>query len=178
LAAWALAADDGVDRAGAELVAEPLDVVAAVGPELARALAAGEQVIDERQQVALLVLVAGGQPDRQRRAGSVDDQVETAAWPAADRARDLPAPLLASTNDASTIARDHSIASAASRRCCNRSINPAHTPAFSHSSNRRQHVCPDGRPSSRGNARHGIPNRNTHKIPSKHARSSCRLRPG
>jgi hypothetical protein len=31
---------------------------------------------------------------------------------------------------------------------------------------------PDGRPGSCGNARQGIPQRNTNRIPSKHARSS------
>jgi len=111
--------------------------------------------------VALLVLVAGRQPDRQRRAGRVDRQVETAAGAAAEAARDLGAPLLASTSEASTIARDQSIRSASASRCCRRSSSAAQTPARSHSSRRRQQVWPEGSPSSRGSARQGTPWRST-----------------
>jgi hypothetical protein len=68
----AASADPRLDRPLAQLLAKRLGVVAAVGPELARAQRAGEQLVDQRQQVAPLVLVAGRQPDRQRGAVCVD----------------------------------------------------------------------------------------------------------
>jgi hypothetical protein len=48
-------------------------------------------------------------------------------------------------------------------------------PSSSHSRSRRQQVT--GLPYSRGNARHGAPVHSTHRIPSKHRRSSARGRP-
>jgi len=72
LAAGTLPRDPRLDRALPQLLAQRLGVVAAVGPQLARAQPASEQLVHQRQQVALLVLVAGRQPDRQRGAGRVD----------------------------------------------------------------------------------------------------------
>jgi len=72
LAAGTLPRDPRLDRALPQLLAQRLGVVAAVGPQLARAQPASEQLVHQRQQLALLVLVAGRQPDRQRRAGRVD----------------------------------------------------------------------------------------------------------
>jgi hypothetical protein len=67
------------------------------------------QVVDERQKVTALVLVAGGQPDRQRQAAGVYSEVKTASRLAQECAADLLAPFLASTKEASTITRDQSI---------------------------------------------------------------------
>jgi hypothetical protein len=119
-----------------------------------------------------LVLVPGPDPDRERDAGGVDDQVETAARAASQRAADRAAPFFASTTDASTIARDQSISPSALDSSCTRPKSRSQTPARRHSWKRRQHVCPDGQPSTGGNSAHGTAYRNTYKIPSKHARSS------
>lgn len=65
-------ADHGVDAALGERGPELVGVVAAVGPELAGSQPAGEEFVDQRQQVSALVLVAGGEPDRERDTVSVD----------------------------------------------------------------------------------------------------------
>lgn len=72
--------------------------------------------IEERDQVAALVLVAGGEANLERVAVSVDREVVAASRPAQERARDLLAPFFASTSEASTITRDQSSLSA-SRSC-------------------------------------------------------------
>jgi hypothetical protein len=50
---------------------EPARVVAAIGPELAGPDPADKERVDEWQQMAPLVLVAGGEPDCKRRPASV-----------------------------------------------------------------------------------------------------------
>src|SRR5438445_8872094 len=76
----------------------------------------------------LLVLVAGRESHRQRRAACVYGQVVTAAGPAAERARDLLAPFFASTSEASTITRDQSSLSAPASCCCKRRSAASSTP--------------------------------------------------
>ena len=124
-----------------------------------------------------LVLVSGPDPERERDPVGVDDQVETAARAAAQRAADLAAPFFESTSDASAIARDQSTLPSRSSSSCTRTSSCSQTPARRHSWNRQQ-VCPDGHPSTGGSSAQGIAYRNTNKIPSKQARSSWRLRPG
>jgi len=46
--------------------------IAAVGPELVRVDPSRRQQIEQRQQVALLVLVAGPEADRERQPAGVD----------------------------------------------------------------------------------------------------------
>src|SRR5204862_6020970 len=53
--------------------------VAAVGPKLARPQPLSLQLVQQRQQVAALVLVAGAELDRERLAAGVDYELETAA---------------------------------------------------------------------------------------------------
>jgi len=65
-------ADPRLDRALAQCPLERRRGVAAVGPELARTDAGLGERVDERNQVALLVLVAGRQPDGERAAERVD----------------------------------------------------------------------------------------------------------
>ena len=65
-------ADHGLDSAPPQLPAQLGTVVAAVGPQLSRQEATSEQLVDERQEVQPLVLVAGPDPDRERRAGGID----------------------------------------------------------------------------------------------------------
>jgi hypothetical protein len=110
LAGAAASADPWLDLAGAYSLALPVGVVAAVGPQLVwPPLVAFEELVEQRQQVPLLVLVAGRQADRQGRAAPVDDQVKAASRTAADGARDLAAPFFASTVEASTSARCQAI---------------------------------------------------------------------
>ena len=52
-----------------------------------------------------------------------------------------------------------------------------HTPARCHRTSRRQHVLPEPQPISFGSICHGIPLRNTNKIPVNAARSATRGRP-
>jgi hypothetical protein len=54
------------------LLSQLVAVVAAVCPELSRHEATTEQLINKRQKVPPLVLVAGADPDRKRRPGRVD----------------------------------------------------------------------------------------------------------
>jgi hypothetical protein len=111
-------------------------------------LALGEQV-EQRQQVALLVLVAGREQDLQRQPAGVDYEVETAAGAAAERARDLRAPFFASTSEASTITRDQSSLSASRSFFCKSTSARWKAPFRDHSSIRRRQVSPLGKPSSR-----------------------------
>lgn len=68
----AASADLRLDRPSAQLLAQRLGVVAAVGPQLGRPQAAREEVIDEREQLEPLVLVAAPEPDGERGAVGVD----------------------------------------------------------------------------------------------------------
>jgi hypothetical protein len=65
-------ADHRFESALAQLSAQLGAVVAAVCPQLSRHQAASEQLVDKRQQVQPLVLVARADPDRERRTGGVD----------------------------------------------------------------------------------------------------------
>ena len=154
-------------------------MVAAVGPDLAGPELALEQLVDQRQQVVALVVVAGREPDREREPVGVYGQVIAAPWPAQERARDLLAPFFASTNDASTITRDQSSLFAPASRSCKTTSASANSPRRDHSSNRRRHVSPLGNPSSLyGTSSHGVSVNNTYKIPSRHCRGEYRFRPG
>ena len=93
------------------------------------------------------------------------------------RAR-LGAPFFACTWLASTTARDHSISPAARRRASSSSCSRSQTPAFCHSSSRRQQVTPEPKPSSGGRCVHEIPVCNTNRIPCNASRSGSRFRPG
>jgi hypothetical protein len=72
LAAFAGLADARLDVAVAQLLFERGGGVAAVGPQLAGRDAAVDQRVDQGQQVAALVLVAGRQPNGQRQPAGVD----------------------------------------------------------------------------------------------------------
>ena len=126
-------ADHRLELAQPQLRTQLAAVVAAVGPQLARADATGEQFVDKRQQLPAFVLVAGPDSERERDPSGVDDQVETAAWAAAERATDLAAPFFVSTSDASTIARDQSLKPSCSNSSCTRASNRSQTPARRHS---------------------------------------------
>lgn len=72
LARPAALADHRFEPTLAQLVAQLSAVVAAVCPERSRQETASEQLVDKRQKVQPLVLVAGADPDRERRPGGVD----------------------------------------------------------------------------------------------------------
>lgn len=72
LAASSSSADHRFDPACTQLPAQLLAVVAPVGPELERPQIAGQQLVNQRQQMQSFVLVAGADPDRERCAGGVD----------------------------------------------------------------------------------------------------------
>jgi len=65
-------ADAGADPALGERPLVRLRGVAAVGPELERMDPGRGERVEQRQQVALLVLVAGPEADRQRQPAGVD----------------------------------------------------------------------------------------------------------
>jgi hypothetical protein len=115
-AAWL--ADPGFDLALAQRMFDRLGGVAAVGPELARPDPLREQLIDQRDQVALLVFVSGREADRERCPVGVYGEVVAAARRAAECARDLFAPFFASTSEASTISRDQSSRPASKSSAC------------------------------------------------------------
>jgi hypothetical protein len=118
---------------------------------------AAAQLVDQRQQMRPLVLVAGRDPDSERGTVSVYGEVVAATGAATERARDLLAPLFASTNDASTITRDQSSPPTPASCSCNTTSARANKPRSVHSSNRRRHVSPDGNPNSRyGTCNQGV----------------------
>jgi hypothetical protein len=133
IARAAAAADHGFDSPQPGLGTKLLAVVAAVGPQLGRHDPTREQRVEQRQQMGPLVLVAGPDPDREGDVVRVDDQMETAARAASQRATDRVAPFFASTTDASTIARDQSTSPSASNNSCTRANSRSQTPARRHS---------------------------------------------
>jgi hypothetical protein len=72
VAAAAAFADHRLDFPRAELLANRLAVVAAIGPQLRGPDPSGKHVLHQRYQVAAFVLVAGADPDRERRPARVD----------------------------------------------------------------------------------------------------------
>jgi len=71
-------ADPRRDRTVAQRLVDRGGGVAAVSPQLPRSDLTREQLVDERQQVSLLVLVASRKPDGERRSVGVYGQVVTA----------------------------------------------------------------------------------------------------
>jgi hypothetical protein len=122
LAGLARLADPGIDLALAQCLLVRARGVAAVGPQLARLDAGLGERVEQRQQVPPLVLVSGPEQDLERDPARLDYEVEAAAGRAPERARDLLAPLFASTSEASTITRDQSSLSAPASCSCSTRI--------------------------------------------------------
>jgi hypothetical protein len=161
--------DPRLDQSIAELPFERGGCIAAIGPQLAGLDAAGEQLVDQRQQMRTLVLVAGRDPDGKRCPVGVYSEVVAATGAAAQRARDLRAPFFASTSEASTLTRDQSSRPLSASSSCNTSSACTNSPRRVHSSSLRRHVSPLGNPNSRyGTCSHGVSVYSTNKIPSKH----------
>src|SRR5206468_1784864 len=130
---WAAAlADAGLDLALAQRPRERARVVAAVGPDLVGPDPARRQRVEQGQQVPALVLVAGREPDLERRPAGVYCEVVAAARPAPLGARDLVAPFFASTSEASTITRDQSSRSASASCSCRTRIACSKRPRRDH----------------------------------------------
>jgi hypothetical protein len=125
------------------------------------------------------VRVGGRQPDCERDAVAVDDQVVLGAGLApVDRVRTgLIAPLLARTLSVSTLARDQSMAASSPSQFKSRSCNRSQTPASCQSRSRRQQVVPLPQPIALGSIRQEIPDLRTKTMPAKAARSGTRGRP-
>ena len=149
LASFARLADVGADLALGERLFVRVRGVAAVGPQFLRLPARLGEPVEQRQQEALLVLVAGSEQRFEREPAPLDDQVEAAAGCAPECARDLFAPFFASTSEASTITRDQSSLSASSSCVSRTRIACWNNPFPDHSSSRRRQVSPLGKPSSR-----------------------------
>jgi hypothetical protein len=179
--------DLGFDAALAKLAAAARVVVGAVAGNSIRPptrpadfAADRRDAVKERDQLRAVVAVAAGERPRERDPTALDEEVMLGAVSGSiNRARARRgAPLFACTWLASTTARDHSISPAARKRASNSSCSRSQTPAFCHSSKRRQQVTPEPKPSSLGRCVHEIPVCSTNRIPCSASRSGSRLRPG
>src|SRR5262245_8842938 len=140
----------------------------------------GRHTLDERDQLGYVVAVAAGERPGERDPVRVDkEMVFGAVSGSINRARARRgAPFFACTWLESTTARDHSISPAARNLASSSSCSRSQTPAFCHSSSRRQQVTPEPKPNSSGKCVHEIPVWSTKKIPCNACRSGSRLRPG
>ena len=157
--------------------AQGLAVVAAVGQKhriaVRRQPARTRDVFHQPDDETAFIQVPGRYLNSKRYPARVTDQMDFAGrFAPVDRARPrLGAPFFAGTVVASTINLRVSSTPASSTSANTTSSTCSHTPARVHSSNLRQHVWPLGRPSRRGNAGQGTPNRQTSTIPSRQSRS-------
>jgi hypothetical protein len=183
----AASGDAWADAFAADGPAVLVMVVGAVGEHLVRALpwpataaSYGWNLVEQWQELGDVVAVAAGQRDGQGDAGALgQDVVLRARSGAVDRARTAFGPRLAArTWEESMAALDQSSFPAPCSSARRSSCNCCQTPARFHSSNRRQHVIPDPKPSSCGKNSHWIPVCNTNKIPHNTCRSGIRFRPG
>lgn len=140
----------------------------------------GRDAVDQGEGLGDVVDVGRGGDDLQRGAMSVADQMMLAArLPPVDRRRaGVGSPFFARTWEPSTHALDQSSSpaafSSASRVWCSRSK----IPAFCHRSRRRQQVCPEPNPSSRGSSCQAMSLCSTYRMPCRHSRSGTGRGPG
>lgn len=155
----ALAGDHRHDPAFAQFTADGPGVVCLVaqhgaGAVAGMALAAGHwrDAVDEGEGLGDVVDVRRGGDDVERGTASVADQVVFATrFPAVDRRRaGRGSPFFARMWEPSTHARDQSSSPAAFSFSRSRRCNCSKTPVCCQRSRRRQQVCPDPNPSSRG----------------------------
>ncbi len=182
----ALAGDAHPDAPPVQEATAAGDVVGLIGMQLLRPFAGttprasdGRNGVDEVLEDGAVMPVGPGQPEGERRAPSVgNDMALRARFAAVRRVRSGGRPpFLAGMLALSRQARSQSIWSASpnssSRARCSRS----HTPAVCQSRSRRQQVMPDPQPSSWGSISHGMPDVSTKMMPVKAARSGTRGRP-
>ena len=180
--------DLGLDASLQQRGAVRIGIVAAVGLDqsgfaLGRTALAPDRRngIDQGQQLRDVVAIGLGQNRRERNALRVGEQMVLRTGTTAIgwvRSSFFPAPK-ARMEELSATAREKSMRSAwrsfDSSTWCRR----FQTPALCHLLSRRQHVDPEPQPISRGSICHGIPERNTNRIPVSAARSDTPVkRPG
>lgn len=147
----AAAGDPRGAAARPQLAAVGVEVVAAIGEQLARSAAGPPSPaadrryrVDQRDQLGDVVAVAAGQRDRPWDAGGVADQMVLAARPAAvDRGRaDVVPPWSARTCEESTAAESRSSSPRARSWASSCSCSAGQTPASVQSCSRRPQVTP------------------------------------
>ena len=182
----AFAGDAGDDAAGTALVSALAGIVGLVGVQLVRSLswpatapAQARDRIEGGRHERTVVLVGACQPQAERRAAGIGDDVALGARLAAIGriGAGLGPPLFAGTVALSSAARRQSIWPAACSRSSSRRCKAAHTPAACQSRKRRQHDMPQPQPISCGRYSHGMPVLSTKMMPLSAARSGIGGRP-
>lgn len=135
---------------------------------------------DQRKQLGYIMGIGRRERRRERDAPGVADKVVFAARfaPISGIGAGFFPPCIARTEELSTIVRDHSICSAACNRVSSTRCSLTHTPARCQLTKRRQQLTPEPHPISSGRAVHGMPVRNTNKMPVSACRWVIGLRPG
>src|SRR5262249_12498013 len=140
LARPASAADLGGDAALADVVAERIAAVAAVGPELPREIALRDQFVEEGERMRAFVFVARSDPTPDGPAWSLDGEVVLGRGTASVYRATTGeiAPFFASISDASITTRDQSSLPAALSSRTNCRIAFSQAPLLIHSCRRRR----------------------------------------
>ena len=182
----ALARDARPDVALGQVVSVMTGLIRLIRMQLGRPAAGSPAWLSDRldglqhqRQAGPLVHVGGGELVRERDTLAVDHQVVFGAWFApigGVRTGGRP-PFFARTLELSMLARDQSIRSWVPRRSSRTRCSRCHTPACCQACKRRQQVIPLPQPISAGSHSHGIPVRNTNRMPASTARSGSRGRP-
>jgi hypothetical protein len=160
-------------------------IVALVGIQLGRALPRrpasamnGPHGVEQLLELLGVVLVRWAELDREGKPPRVyQHMVLRARFAAIRRMAGLVAPFFAGTLDASSAARDQSMAAAACSSSSRTWCSARHTPASFQSRSRRQQVMPLPQPISWGSISHGMPLRRTKRMPVRAARSGTGGRP-
>ena len=148
-------------------------------PSASASLSDEWDVIQQRQRFEGIVTLSTGDPHRQRRAATIDQQVAFRAFFCSIRgvlAGQYP-PKTARMLWLSTITLDQSIRPSRPSRCNSVWRSRFQTPRRCQSRKRRQQVTPEPHPISCGSIHQGIPLWRTKTMPVKQARSSTGGRP-
>ena len=168
-----------LDASGFQRGSMRIRIVAAIGldeigfaPGSSRFACNRRNGLNQGQQLGDVIAVRFGQDDRERNAFRVGEEVMLRTGTTAIgwvRSRFFPAPT-ARIEELSATAREKSIRSAPRSFDSNTWCNRSHTLARCHAASRRQQVLPEPQPISFGSICHGIPERNTNRIPVSAAR--------
>ncbi len=178
--------DARLDMAAGQSPTAATMIISLVGVELAGPasgwsprLPDGRYGIDHLFQYDAVVDVGSCQPDRERDALRIGEDVTLGARLAAIRRVGTcrRAPLLAATDALSRAARLKSMALRRPRRSRSTRWSLSQTPACCQSRKRLQHVIPEPQPISWGSISQGMPERSTNRRPVRAARSGTRGRP-
>jgi hypothetical protein len=136
--------------------------------------------VNQRHQLGHIVSIGSRKNACERDALRVRNHMVLAAGfpPVRGIRADFRPPKTARTDALSTMARDQSICSAACSFANNNSWTFCHTPALCQACKYRQQDIPEPHPISLGSISHGIPVRNTNKMPVNAFRDSIGFRPG